>query len=93
MRPGLSAALAAPVEARCALAVRAVPLTAASLHGAEGAILATRAVDGVVEDVDSRPFGFAQTEQGQHEGPAHQPPGVERAEFLLTIGYGLPRGP
>jgi hypothetical protein len=43
---------------------------------------------------DTRVFGFAPPEQGPREDRAqNQQPEVERAEFLLAIGYGLPRGP
>jgi len=53
----------------------------------------TLATDHELEN-HNRLFGFALPEQGQHEERAQgQRPEVERAEFLLAIGYGLPRGP
>ena len=53
----------------------------------------TLATDHELEN-DHQVFGFAQPEQGQHEERSQdQQPEVERAEFLLAIGCGLPRGP
>jgi len=114
VRQRLCASAAAPMgESRCVLAVGTDRSTAASERGAEGDVVATRAVGAVVEvnelvsgmairlkpatelelENDNRTFAFAQPARAQREERAEDQSEAERPEFLLAIGYGLPRGP
>jgi len=114
VRQRLSAAFAAPLEARCALAVGTDRSIARSVCDAEADVVAARAPGAVVQisdlvstvpdgltpsadpklENDEPTFASSLPQQALREQRAQdQTPGVERAEFLLTIGYGLPRGP